>query len=136
MIALAACALQFFTVTAQARSPHGSLYEGRGFHAGSCYSHPGIRRCRNKPAPECDLELFPDRNGSLHFPLDPARDALLQGRDTTDYGIYEFRVSGLDSKGRPQIVLMGIRDVSLKNWDSVQDAEAKARPISCRKVLK
>ncbi len=108
------------------------LFASRGFKAGSCYRHPAVRRCAPRGRGlRCDLEVFPYSLGAIHLPLDPATQALIPGKPTTDYGIFVWQMRGPERKAPPRLEIRSIERVPLERWDGIQDPTPLARSVPC-----
>ena len=110
------------------------LFSGRGFEVAHCYKHPARRHCKFKSdskGSKCELEVFPDQSGTLFFGLDEARDALIEGTDTEDYGIFSFRYILDVPKQPPTVKIFDVSRVPLKDWSELSHVKPMAREIEC-----
>lgn len=113
-----------------AKAEDDPLYSGRGFKTGKCYRHLAIRKCKNKPQSHCRLEVFPHRSSALPFELEGKNAILIDGKETSDYGIFDFYFKNyLD--GVPIAEILSIKRIPLKDFEDSQELDSIAHVSNC-----
>ncbi len=108
------------------------LYSKRGFSPNYCYQHRAIRTCYIKSKKQlCSIEIFPKSPGSLVFLVED-NDYLLKNKNTTDFGLFSFRLiqtKSRNNKSRAKILLKS--KISFKEWFRYKTENYNANRTKC-----